>query len=125
MSFVNFSNHPSKLWSPAQFDAAKKMSHDNIVVDIPFPAVSPYWSEEKLCEIAVVSAKQIVDMSPDAVMVQGEFGLCVKVIGILMEQGITTVCACSERHAVEWLNDEGKKVKQAEFEFIQFRRYVL
>lgn len=125
MSFINFSNHPSKLWNEAQLDAAKKLSRDNRVEDAAFPLVSPHWNEADVAEAAGQAANQILAMSPDVVMVQGEYGLAVKVISILAKNGIPTVHACSERKTLEWQGDDGKTIKQTVFEFIQFRRYIL
>ena len=38
--FINISNHPSNIWDKKQLEAAKALTNDGLVGDIPFPAVS-------------------------------------------------------------------------------------
>ena len=47
--FINFTNHPSGLWSKAQLDAASTYGK---IVDLPFPNVPPQFLEEEVQRMA-------------------------------------------------------------------------
>lgn len=113
--FVNFTNHPSELWSQIQKDTAQKYGK---IVDIPFPNVNPKGSREDVLELAESSVNKIVKLDPCAVLCQGEFCLAYQVIRKLQENGILVLAACSERKVIENGNQ-----KQVTFEFEQFREY--
>ena len=113
--FVNFSNHPSDLWTLEQLQAAKVYGD---VVDVPFPQVDPTLSSEEIKAMADRYVSDILEYRPAAVMCQGEFTLCYAVIERLKKNGITVLAACSERIT----RTEGN-VKTTIFEFKGFREY--
>ena len=119
--FVNFSNHPSDMWSKEQLEAAKEYGR---VVDIPFPAVEGAASTEDVIEQAGPYIEQIVALTPKAVMCQGEFTLAVYVISSLIKRGIPVVAACSERNVINEERD-GELKKTVIFRFIKFREYAV
>ena len=57
--FINFSNHPSQIWSREQTDAARGYG---AIVDVPFPAVPPDASEEEIQGMAEQSCMQIASV---------------------------------------------------------------
>ena len=127
--FVNCSNHPSTNWSEAQFDAAGKIiKSENIktafeIVDYPFPNVDPEMDEDELDVLAERTAEEIIALSPDAVMCQGEYTLTYRLVNLLKKNEIIVVSACSERRVVEKSREDGSTVKEALFSFVRFRRY--
>ncbi|MBO6046385.1 MAG: hypothetical protein J6P61_01400 [Erysipelotrichaceae bacterium] len=114
--FINFSNHPSSLWSSEQIDASRQYGE---IIDIPFPSVSPNFNEAQLKDFGKAYVEKIISMNPSCVMVQGEFTLCVFVINQLMDYGIKTVAACSERKV-----EESDQMKKVYFQFVKYREYV-
>lgn len=57
------------------------------------------------------------------VMLQGEFTLTYHLVNLLKHAGIRVVAACSERHAVEKVDEDGNSIKHSKFTFVQFREY--
>lgn len=117
--FINFSNHPSAKWSEKQIAEAKKYGE---IADIPFPDVSPYISEEEIDNIALKYTKEIISKKPDAVMCQGEYTLSFNVAMRLKKEGITVLCACSERCTIE-IADNENNMRESLFTFVRFRKY--
>lgn len=115
-AFINFSNHPSDLWSEAQTDAA--LSYATRIVDLPFPQVDPTMDEQAIDDFAQSKAEEILSMRPAAVMCQGEFGLSYAVIRRLLDAGIVVLYACSERKV-----HVNGNVKSVQFDFVRFRRF--
>ena len=119
--FINFSNHPSNIWSEKQKKAVSDQYNARII-DIPFPSVNASADEEEISALAKECAKSICDHGPKAVMCQGEFGLTYQVITLLKQKGIAAVYSCSERKTIEKKTDSGT-VKTSEFCFVRFREY--
>ena len=119
--FINFSNHPSELWSDEQKNSARRLFGGQIV-DIPFPQVSASADENALKDLALRCVEKLCSYQPAAVMCQGEFGLTFQIVTLLKEHGIRTVYSCSERKTVERKTDTGT-VKTSEFCFVRFRDY--
>ena len=113
--FINFTNHPSDIWSERQRKAAEKYG---TIINIPFPKVDPNMTAEEIKTIAKEYEDKITSHNPAAVLCQGESTLCYNVVSKLKEDRIVVLSACSERIVQE--TDEGKIVK---FEFEQFREY--
>ena len=67
--FVNFSNHPSSLWSENQRKEAEKYGE---IVDLKFPSVNPDDSRDNLIRLAECYIQQILKFKPQCVMCQGE-----------------------------------------------------
>lgn len=117
--FINFSNHPSEMWSIEQ---KKESEIYGDIIDITFPNVSPYADS---CEIEKMSEKCVNDImknNPECVMCQGEFTLSYQVIKKLKEKGVKVVAACSER-VVSEISVNGKSEKKSVFRFVKYREY--
>lgn len=119
--FINFSNHPSDLWSDEQKNNARQLFGGQIM-DIPFPRVSASANETELKDLALRCVEKLCSYHPAAVMCQGEFGLTYQIVTLLKERGIRTVYSCAERKTVERKTDNGT-VKTSEFCFVRFRDY--
>lgn len=114
--FINFSNHPSRVWMKEELSAAQAYGH---VVDMPFPAVNPEAGEQEIHEEAVRLAESVIAQQPSAVLCQGEYTLCFEVIRQLQKAGIPVLAACSERRTIETGNQ-----KTSVFVFCRFRAYA-
>ena len=117
--FINFSNHPSSLWSPEQRDAAEEYGE---IIDLKFPIIDPSAPSFDIRKMACQYADMIIARSPDVVMCQGEFTLAYNVIHELKKAGIMVVAACSERKTVDTY-ENGETERISIFEFKQFREY--
>lgn len=117
--FINFTNHPSRLWGEKQLAAAGEFGE---IIDVAFPVVEPFASAEEVHSIALEYAEKIMGMGPDFVLCQGEFCLAYNVISALKAEGIKVGAACSERNVIEKAGPDGTE-KTAIFNFIQFREY--
>ena len=113
--FINFSNHPSKLWPESQVKAAEEFG---TIIDLPFPAVDEFGDEAYIEQMAGEYVEKILEHEPVAVLCQGEFCLAYAVISKLKEKGITVLAACSKR-----IVEENKEEKKSIFVFQRFRRY--
>ena len=118
--FVNFTNHPSRLWSEKQREAAEKSGE---IRDIPFPAVPPDWSIQQVAALAHEYAEQILNLHPDAVLCQGEMTMTYQVVSRLLKAGIPVFSACSDRSVEEIRLPDGSMQKTAHFVFVAFREY--
>lgn len=121
--FINISNHPSNRWGKKQLEAAKALTNDGLVGDIPFPTVSATASSSEVISMADSLYSDIMSKRPDAVMVAGEFTLTYTIIKLLMQHGVKVVAACSDRCVQEVVNEDGTTTKTVNFEFIQFREF--
>lgn len=117
--FVNYTNHPSAMWSNKQLAATRPYGK---IIDIPFFPVDPSASAEKIQLLASEAVAQILDYKPDAVLVQGEFTLVYHVAGLLKEYGVLTLTACTERIAKEQKYSDTVR-KESYYRFIQYREY--
>lgn len=120
--FVNFSNHPSVNWDEEQKNAAAEIVPECKIADVPFPQVKGSADEDEIQRIAENSIKEILSYNPSAVMCQGEFGVCWKVVSALQKLGIKVVYSCSERKAVEKQTETGIE-KTSVFCFERFREF--
>ena len=118
--FVNCSNHPSGGWLKAQKDAAEKYG---TIIDIPFPAVKCNLTDQQMENLAEQMTAKIVEIQPVAVMCMGEFVLCFRIVQKLKAKGIRVLASCSERKAVEHLEEDGTIRKESIFTFNGFREY--
>lgn len=119
-AFINHTNHPSAHWEESQLCAAKTYGE---IRDIPFPAIPAMWGEEEVQNLAAENARSIIKQSPAAVLVQGEFTYTVAVVNLLKAAGVPVLCACSERHVRERVNEAGEIVRESRFAFCRFRAY--
>lgn len=118
--FINCSNHPSSRWSSAQRVAAEKYGK---ITDIPFPAVACDLTDTQLEKLADQVVAEILEQEPEAVMCMGEFVVCFRIVQKLKKKGIKVVASCSERQAVEHVEEDGTVHKEAIFIFRRFREY--
>ena len=118
--FLNVSNHSSKQWGSRQRAEAKKYGK---IVDFRFPSVPADASEKEVDRIAGRTFETICLYDCSAVMLQGEFTLTYRLVNLLKNVGIRVVAACSERRAVEEVDENGNGIKYSQFTFVQFREY--
>lgn len=114
--FINFTNHRSEFWCKKQIDEAEKYG---VIIDIPFPDVDPFWSEQEIQKSGEKYYNEIMAYAPAAVLCQGEFTLALNVIKRLQKSGVTVVAACSRRSV-----SEAAGTKVSVFEFVRFREYM-
>lgn len=117
---INCTNHPHANWSAAQMRAALDAYGD--VVDYPFPAVDPHLDEAQLTDMAERLCCDLLALGPDAVLCQGEMGLCFTLVSALQQHGVPVLHACSERRVCETQTPEGS-LRKSVFVFAGFRRY--
>ena len=118
--FVNFSNHPSDRWSKEQLEATQEYGE---VRDYDFPMVNPEDDEKSIDKLADKCTHVILELKPDAVLVQGEFTLSYAVIRKLKEQKVKCMAACSARESTEEKQVDGSIRKASVFRFCRYREY--
>lgn len=118
--FVNFTNHKSAGWSSEQLVAAEEWGE---VTDLPFPNVPPEFSAEEVSRLAEEYLSKITKLKPDAVLVQGEMTLAFAVAAGLKKNGITPLCASTERICETVQGENGATVTRSVFKFVRFREY--
>lgn len=125
--FINISNHPSAGWSDEQRAAAlNNANFDQLLVDIPFPNVSPEATSHDIYLLAKtvkskawsVADMHGVDKLNITCMVQGEQTLCWYLTLLLNDWGVRVVVATTERVSVD--NQDGTKTSA--FRFVRFRK---
>ena len=122
--FINFSNHPSQIWSREQTDAA---SGYGAIADVPFPAVPPDASEEEIQGMAEQSCVQIVSViegvkggEPCAVHIMGEMTLTYAIVSRLLKRGVCCMASTTTREVAT--DTDGNKISV--FRFVRFRQYA-
>ena len=121
MKLVNISNHNSKNWSKEQ-----KVGFDEIV-DIQFPNIPANATTKDV----ILTAYDLLDKITDEVstedelniMLQGEFSLCYK-LKELLDKAYWTVSyyiPTTERKVVESFGINKETIKEAIFQFVQWR----
>ena len=118
--FINLSNHNSADWSTEQITAANAYGE---LLDLVFPDVDPYWTDEKLNQVVDSYFAQIMAYPDPVVMLQGEFVFTYRLTNRLIRAGIPVFAACSKRKAIEYTDENDRHIRRSEFEFVQFRRY--
>lgn len=116
--FVNISNHPSSKWGEKQTEAARKWGE---IVDIQFPNIPPFASEEEVFDIAMEVAKKLKNIdNGSCVHVMGELGATWYIVDYVLSSLCYTDCVYSttERKVIE---RDGQKIST--FEFVRFRHY--
>jgi hypothetical protein len=112
--FANISGHPTTKWSRAQITDAGNLSGGAGIVDVPFPRIDPYATEEEVDRIAL----KLCDHLPgdmNSAMVMGEYSLTIRIVEILKDRGIDVVVASMD--AGFTLDDNGQPIRP----FIKFR----
>jgi len=120
---INFSNHPSTIWSHEQIEAAKQFGS---VKDVAFPAVPPEANEQEIASMADKYAEELkqhisAEKDGSAVHIMGEMTLTFAIVQRLCQHGITCLASTTRREVT--FDKDGNKV--ATFRFIQFRKYEL
>ena len=118
--FVNHTNHPSENWSEEQKVAAEKFGE---IVDVAFPLISPSADENEICAEVEKNLREILKMSPSAVLCQGEFNYTYAMVEALKHENILVLAATSERVTSESVQDDGTTKRVSIFQFVRFRRY--
>ena len=116
---LNLSNHPTKIWSPPQLEAAQNAYES--VVDLAFPQISPQATTQEVADLAKSYLKQIRTEYPNltAVHLMGEMTFTATLVRLLQKKGILVISSTTERIVLE--EKDGKKT--AQFLFCQFRTY--
>ena len=117
---INLSNHPSSLWSKQQLAAAEQYGE---VVDIPFPLISPYASEEEIETLVEDYRQRVLAYEKPVVMLQGEFVFTYRLVKQLKKDGILVLASSTDRKTVENQETDGSTTKTSVFEFVGFRAY--
>lgn len=113
-------NHPSAAWGDEQLRAAQCFGE---IQDLPFPAVPTDADEAAVEAMAESILKRIDSMQPQAVLVQGEFTLCYRIVTELKARKIPVLAACSTRCVEENVAPDGTAEKRVVFRFERFRHY--
>ena len=122
--FINFSNHPSQIWSREQTDAARGYG---AIVDVSFPAVPPDASEEEIQGMAEQSCVQIASViegvnggETSAVHIMGEMTLTYAIVNRLLKRGVCCMASTTTREVTT--DTDGNKISV--FRFVRFRQYA-
>ncbi len=117
---LNLSNHPIASWTDEQIQKAQQQYGE--IVDLPFPQIAPYATENDIQQLAQEYLKKVQTFgTPDqlAIHIMGEMNFTFALVEKLKTQGYTCVASTTER-IVKQLPDNQKLT---EFHFVQFRRY--
>ncbi len=117
--FINFSNHPSSVWSEPQVKAAHAYGD---IIDLPFPAIDETIDEagiEALTDNYLAQIKELSGGEPCTVHIMGEMTFTYSMVNKLKAEGYTCVASTSKRDVV--LLPDGSK--QVRFNFCRFRKY--
>lgn len=118
-TLINFSNHPSALWSAEQLAAAHVYGE---VFDLPFPHVNPHSNADDLSLLADEYVQKILSFSENSnitVHVMGEMTLSYLVVTRLRSHGIECIASTTEREVEDF--QDGRKL--VHFRFVQFRKF--
>ena len=114
---INFTNHPSEIWSDAQKNTAIEKYKE--VVDITFPHINPNADELDIKAEAVKYLDLILEMNPTAVHIMGEMNFTFQMVNFLMQEGIECIASTTSRNVEDFEDGTQKSV----FKFIKFRSY--
>ncbi|MCM1523543.1 MAG: hypothetical protein NC120_03700 [Ruminococcus sp.] len=117
---INFTNHPSSSWCSEQISVAERWGN---IVDMPFPSVPALADESEISALADACCAKLISLAPDAVLVQGEMTLAFAVAERLRRNGITALCAASERVCETSAAEDGSTIRKSVFRFVRFREY--
>ncbi|MCF0210574.1 MAG: hypothetical protein HUK18_04595 [Bacteroidales bacterium] len=117
---INLSNHPLKYWTKKQYDSAIELYED--VMDMEFPAIAPYATEEEIKNLANDFLQKILELNKQkniVVHIMGEMTFSFCLIKLLQNENILCVASTTERNV--YVEENGNKVSQ--FNFVKFRKY--
>ncbi len=116
--FLNGSYHfASTKWNE---DERKQAAPYGRIVDLPFTPIME-TGEEKV-KIAESYIRQVDDIRPSAVLLDGEFGTFFMMADALLKKGYTVLVKCSARNAKEIMGEGGIITKISEYHFVRYRR---
>lgn len=118
--FINHTNHPSDKWSIEQKLAAEKIGR---IIDIPFPDVPPNFDTSEVHELVMKNLREIMKLSPAAVLCQGEFNYTVAMVEELKKNNVAVMAATSERVVSTIQESDGTTKRVSIFNFVRFRSY--
>ncbi len=116
---INFSNHPSHLWSEKQKEAALLLG---IVEDLPFPMVDEEASEGDVKCLALEflgKVKSLGNAEEITIHIMGEQTFCFYFICEAKKNGYTCIASTSKRIVTDKANGQ----KEVTFQFCKFREY--
>lgn len=117
---INYSNHPSALWSAEQIKAADRQFGE--IVDMPFPSVAPDADEKDIAHLVETELTHISKIAPPSeavVHIMGEMTLTYALVNLLKAVGYRCVASTTVREVYE--EQPGKKT--VIFQFVRFRDY--
>ena len=118
--FINHTNHTSKQWNELQISAANAYGQ---IVDLPFPPIPSSASTDDVLKIVNENLQKILELSPAAVLCQGEFIYTYKIVEQLKQHNILVLAACSERIVSQDIQQDGTTRSVSIFQFVRFREY--
>ena len=118
--FINHTNHPSDKWSIEQKLAAEKIGR---IIDVPFPDVPPNFDTSEVHELVMKNLREIMKLSPAAVLCQGEFNYTVAMVEELKKNNVAVMAATSERVVSTIQESDGTTKRVSIFNFVRFRSY--
>lgn len=113
---LNFSNHPSDLWSDNQRQVA--IGQYGKIEDYSFPLIPPLATTSEVHQLAAKYELEILKKEPRAVHIMGEMTFTYALVNRLTAAGTPCIAATTHRVVQE---KSGKKI--TDFHFVQFRRY--
>ena len=117
---INYSNHPSSLWSEEQTQEANRLFGE--IADIPFPIVAPDADEKDIVHLTETELKRICTFAlpKEAVIhIMGEMTLTYALVHRLKDIGYRCVASTTYREVYE----ECPNKKIVSFQFVRFRCY--
>lgn len=117
---INYSNHPSSLWSKEQIQEAHRQFGE--IVDMPFPTVAPNADEQDIVHLTETELIRISTFAPpkEAIIhIMGEMTLTYALVNRLKNMGYCCVASTTYREVYE----ECPNKKIVSFQFVRFRCY--
>jgi len=128
---INLSNHPSKLWSDKQTNAALELFGN--ITDIQFPNIPADSNEYIVTSLAKKYGDKIEELFnkqkhhikskgkkyEDAIHLMGEMTFCYALIDYVDTGDFNFYASTSDRNVKQL--DDGKKI--VEFDFVRFRKF--
>lgn len=121
--FINLSNHSTTKWSDKQLNSALELA--NHTIDVSFPQINP----SSTCEDINSQARKYFDditshFTTDIIIhIMGEMSFIYAFVAICEANNVPCICSTTERKSIESVDENGNTIKNAVFEFVQFRPY--
>ena len=123
-AFINLSNHPVKVWSTEQKEAALAFGYTELV-ELPdgMPQVDPDVDSNEVEKLARDIAQKAQNLGAGAAFVAGEFNLTYALVSILQGLNIPCYSATTRREVSEIIREDGRIEKTSVFHFVRWRAY--